>query len=254
MMGVGTKMILERKMQLNIPDLKEQAGKFQDNFLIAGFEGPNAGIMELAGLIQIYNGAMKEVSTKLEILDDEFHIRNSYNPIHHLECRIKGVRSIYEKLRKRNAQPTIESVKGNVQDIAGIRVICNFIDDIYAIEKLLLKQADVELIKRKDYIANPKESGYRSLHLVVSIPVFLSDKEEYVPVEIQMRTIAMDYWASLEHMLRYKSNSDMSGYSVKLLDCANSLAETEMVMQEIRNSVEKGGANEPAKNSGGPKI
>jgi putative GTP pyrophosphokinase len=244
-------MILERRMQLNIPDLKEQVGEFQNNFPVTSFGDPRGAIIELAGLIQIYNGAMKEVSTKLEILDDEFHIRHSHNPIHHLECRIKGIRSIYEKLRKRSAPPTIDSVKENVQDIAGIRVICNFIDDIYAIEKLLLKQTDVQLVKRKDYIANPKGSGYRSLHLAIKIPVFLSDKAEYVPVEIQMRTVAMDYWASLEHMLRYKNRSDMHEYSEKLLDCANSLAETEMVMQEIRSNVEKSGADEPIKNSTG---
>jgi putative GTP pyrophosphokinase len=133
----------------------------------------------------------------------------------------------------------MESIRKHVLDIAGIRVICNFIDDIYAIEKLLLKQTDVELMSRKDYIESPKDSGYRSLHLLVKIPVFLSDKTEHVPVEIQMRTVAMDYWASLEHMLRYKNDADMRKYAEKLLDCANTLAQTEVVMQEIRNGVQE---------------
>ncbi len=230
-------MILERKMQLDIPDLRQQLGGFQGNFN-AEFINPRAFILEFAGLIQMYNGAMKEISTKLEVLDDEYHVRHSHNPIHHLECRIKGIRSIYEKLRRLGVPLTMESVREHIQDIAGIRVICNFIDDIYLIEKQLLRQADVTLLKRKDYIANPKESGYRSLHLIVRIPVFLSDRTETIPVEIQMRTVAMDYWASLEHMLRYKNSADTRGYSAKLLECANTLAETERTMQEIRNSIE----------------
>lgn len=232
-------MILERKMQLDLHGLKEQADEIPEN--IKAIEGdPRKAFMELAALIQIYNSAMKEVSTKLEILDDEFHILHSYNPIHHLECRIKGIRSIFEKLKKRSAPLTMDSVRENVQDVAGIRVICNFIDDIYAIEKLLLRRADVELLKRKDYIAKPKASGYRSLHIVVKIPVFLSDRTEYVPVEIQMRTVAMDYWASLEHMLRYKNDgTDMAQYAEKLLACADTLAQTEVTMQEIHNSIKK---------------
>lgn len=142
-------------------------------------------------------------------------------------------------MMRRGFPVTPDSARKNIQDIAGIRVICNFLDDIYLIEKLLLRQSDVTLLTRKDYIANPKENGYRSLHIVVQAPVFLSDKVEYAPVEIQMRTVAMDYWASLEHMLRYKNNADMREYATKLLDCANTLAETEKVMQEIRNGIEE---------------
>ncbi|MDR1687057.1 MAG: GTP pyrophosphokinase family protein [Clostridiales bacterium] len=228
-------MILERKMQMNVPDLKQQDGYIESS----GVENMRSSIVEFAGLFHLYNSAMKEVSTKLEILDDEFHIRHSYNPIHHLECRIKSLRSIHDKLLKRGAALSIDSVREYVNDIAGIRVICNFVDDIYLTEKLLLRQADITLLKRKDYIASPKENGYRSLHLVVEVPVFLSDKTENVPVEIQMRTVAMDYWASLEHMLRYKNSVDMQEHSGNLLHCANVLAETERTMQEIRNSIER---------------
>lgn len=232
-------MILERKMQINIPDLKQQLGEFRNDFRIDGLDNSRANILEFAGLIQLYNSAMKEINTKLEVLDDEFHIHHSHNPIHHLECRIKGIRSIVNKMQRYGLPLTLDSVREHIQDIAGIRVICNFIDDIYLMEKLLLKQADITLIKRKDYIEKPKENGYRSLHLVVKVPVFLSDKTENVPVEIQMRTIAMDYWASLEHALRYKNDKDdMVKYSAMLLDCANTLADTEKIMQQIRNSIE----------------
>jgi len=233
-------MILERKMQINIPDLQQQFGEFQNNNRLIRFDDPRATIIEFAGLIQVYSGAMKEISTKLDVLDDEFHIHHSHNPIHHLECRIKGIRSIFDKMQRCGVPLTLESAKEHVQDIAGIRVICNYVDDIYVVENLLLQQADISLVKRKDYIEHPKENGYHSLHLVVKVPVFLSDKTENVPVEIQMRTIAMDYWASLEHTLRYKNNKDdMRQYSAMLLDCANTLAATEKTMQYIRNNIEK---------------
>jgi putative GTP pyrophosphokinase len=234
-------MILERRSQINIPDLKEGQGQlFQRLLQNAENANPEASLIKIAGLMQVYNAAMKGVSTKLEVLDDEFQITHKHNPIHHLECRIKGLPSIFNKIQQYGLPLTLESAREYIQDIAGIRVICNFVDDIYAMEDMLLKQSDVTLVKRKDYIAEPKENGYRSLHLVVKVPVFLSDRTEDVPVEIQLRTVAMDYWASLEHMLRYKnSNSDMEKVSAMLLDCANTLAETEKTMQYIRENIEE---------------
>jgi len=182
---------------------------------------------------------MKTISAKLEVLDDEFQINHSHNPIHHLECRIKGIQSIYEKMQRYGVPLTLDSAREHIQDIAGVRVICNFIDDIYMIDKLLTNQPDITFVEREDYIKQPKANGYRSLHLIVKVPVFFSDKTENVPVEIQLRTIAMDYWASLEHMLRYKNNqNDKKQYSVMLLDCADALAETEMKMQQIRIGIE----------------
>lgn len=235
---MGEIMILERKMQMNVADMEMQLEEFKDILDTDIGENKKDEIIELTKLIQIYNSAMKEVSTKLEILDDEFHISFSHNPIHHLECRIKGIRSIFNKTKKYGIPMTLEAIKENVFDIAGIRVICNYIDDIYSMEKMLLKQTDISLIKRKDYIENPKENGYRSLHIVVSIPVFLSNRVENVPVEIQMRTVAMDYWASLEHKLKYKNNkNDMEQYSDILLECAKKLDETEKTMQHIKNSI-----------------
>ena len=238
-------MTLERKMQINIPDikkhfLKQESRDFQNSMRADSLEDPRAFVLEFAGLIQVYNGAMKGISTKLEVLDEEFHIHHSHNPIHHIECRIKGIKSIYEKMQRYRVPFTLDSAREHIQDIAGIRVICNFVDDIYEVEKFLLKQSDVTLVERKDYIEQPKESGYRSLHLIVKIPVFLSDRIENIPVEIQMRTIAMDYWASLEHMLRYKnSKNDMKQYSLMLWDCANTLANTENTMQQIRMGIEE---------------
>jgi len=194
---------------------------------------------KLAELMHIYNAAMKEVNTKLEALDEELKLSRIYNPIHHLECRLKKLASIVKKVKKDGGHFSFESVRESVLDIAGIRVICNFVDDIYTVERLLLKQPDITLLNRKDYIAAPKESGYRSLHIIIKIPVYLSNRIEYVPVEIQLRTIAMDYWASLEHMLRYKNSGETQSYSAMLLDCANTLAETEKNMQSIREGIER---------------
>lgn len=226
-------------MPLDIPDLKEQFVGFDKNFDLNSLENPQASLLKLASFMQLYDSAMKEISTKLEILDDEFQLQHSHNPIHHLECRVKGVKSILDKVQKHTSTISLDIIKEKVLDIAGIRIICNYTDDIYMMEKLLLKQSDVELIKRKDYIKNPKENGYRSLHIVVTVPVFLSERTELVPVEIQMRTTAMDYWASLEHKLRYKNDKDVDEYKEILLECANSLAITEQKMQEIHKNLQE---------------
>ena len=234
-------MVLERKVGVSITDLQGQYNDIAENRL-RGLESEDVRntLIGLMGFMQMYNGAMKEISTKLEVLDDEFQIRRRHNPIHHMECRIKSPRSIAEKMQRRGLQLSMGAVQEHIQDIAGIRVICNFLNDIYVVEQLLLKQVDVTLVRRKDYIVQPKANGYRSLHLVVKVPVFLSDKTEEIPVEIQLRTMAMDYWASLEHKLRYKNGgSDMREYAAMLLDCANTLAETERTMQYIRERVDE---------------
>ncbi len=151
-----------------------------------------------------YRAAIKEVRTKIEILSEDFAVRHDYNPIHHMERRLKSPESIEEKLQRYGKEISIESARENIMDIAGIRVVCNFIDDVYAIADMLMEQNDITLIAKKDYIENPKDNGYRSLHLVLSVPVFLLNGCESVPVEVQIRTVAMDFWASLEHQLRYK--------------------------------------------------
>ena len=154
-------------------------------------------ITEFINLMQLYEGAMYEVSTKLEILDDEFQVRFSHDPIHHMERRLKSIKSIIGKLKRRDLPITVESVRDNLFDVAGIRVICNYRDDVYSVSNYLSSQSDIQVLRVKDYIKNPKQNGYRSLHVIYATPVFLSSGEHYMPVEVQFRTIAMDYWASM---------------------------------------------------------
>ena len=153
-----------------------------------------------------YSAAMREVQTKLEILDDEFQMKHRRNPIHHMQNRLKTIQSMMEKLRRKQYAVSMQSAVDNLTDIAGIRVICSYVQDVYTVAHLLTSQDDIRLIKMRDYIQNPKSNGYRSLHLIVEVPVFLQEGRILVPVEVQIRTIAMDFWASLEHDLRYKAN------------------------------------------------
>ncbi len=165
-------------------------------------------IRHMVDINQVYSAAIKEISTKLEILDDEFKVKYDHNPIHHIESRLKKPYSILEKLQRKGLGNDIFIATETLYDIAGIRVICNYVNDIYEVADFLLRQDDVTLINKKDYIEQPKENGYRSLHIVVTVPVFLSKETKNIPVEIQLRTIAMDFWASLEHKLEYKSKSE----------------------------------------------
>lgn len=191
-------------------------------------------------LEQIYHASIKEIKTKLEILDEEFHYLNDYNPIHHIESRLKSEDSLLRKLRGRNLSCTLENIEQNIFDVAGIRVITQYVDDIYMIEKLLTNQDDITVLKRKDYIKNPKEHGYRSLHLVVSIPIFLSTGKKNIPVEIQIRTIAMDFWASLEHHMRYKTTRDVpDSVRNELFECAKTISKLDHKMQGIHDQLTK---------------
>ena len=180
-----------------------------------------------------YKAAIKEISTKLEILDNEYSFKNDHNPIHHMQSRIKSIESTIEKIERKGLPKEIKSLN-EIMDFAGVRVICNYIEDIFDVERNLLRQDDIRLIRRKDYISNPKESGYRSLHLVVEVPVFLSDNTYHMPVEIQIRTIAMDTWASLEHELKYKQKEELPEHvAEELKECAYSMAEIDDTMQRI---------------------
>ena len=193
-------------------------------------------------LMQLYDAAVREVRTKVEILDGEFKVRYARNPIHHIDTRLKSPASIAEKLRRKGLPQTLESIEENLTDIAGVRIICNYLEDIYHIADLLIRQQDVELVRRRDYIKNPKESGYRSLHLVIRIPVFLSSHTELVPVEIQIRTIAMDFWASLEHQLRYKSDQETTQMlRARLQRLAETSAMLDREMQEIHLEINGSG-------------
>ncbi|NMN00388.1 (p)ppGpp synthetase [Bifidobacterium sp. DSM 109958] len=191
-------------------------------------------------MMQVYEGAMYEISTKLEILDDEFQVRFAHDPIHHMERRLKSVNSIIGKLDRKGLPVTVKSVRDNLFDVAGIRVICNYRDDVYSVSNYLSAQSDIQVLRVKDYIKNPKVNGYRSLHVIYAVPVFLSSGPHYTPVEVQFRTIAMDYWASLEHALRYKTDlpdAKLSEHSQTLLDCARSLQNIEVQMQNIHRDI-----------------
>ena len=191
-------------------------------------------------LEHLYESAIREVKTKLEILDSEFKTKYDYNPIHHIEDRLKSPQSMMEKLQRKGKTFSTENVRETLHDIAGVRVICNYIEDIYAVAEFLTRQDDVTLIKTKDYIKNPKPNGYRSLHLVIETPVFLSDRKELVHVEVQIRTIAMDFWASLEHQLKYKTDSEVSAeLAQQLKDCAETIAATDLKMQSIYQTLKE---------------
>ena len=196
-------------------------------------------MVEYKDLQMVYTCAMKEIETKLDILSTEFNLKHKRNPISSVTSRLKRTESIAEKLAKNGRPFTIESIEKNVRDIAGIRVICSYIDDIYAIAEALLKQDDVKLIERKDYIANPKPNGYRSLHLIISTPVYLADSKKEVMVEVQIRTIAMDFWASLEHQMKYKKDiPDQESVYNELKACADVIAATDNHMLKIREKIE----------------
>lgn len=211
----------------------------QDLTITINAQTANEQLDRLRGFVQmqqIYRGAISEITTKLETLDAEFSVRYEHNPIHHIDSRLKSPQSILDKLRKRGLELSIEVAREHLLDIAGVRVICNYIEDIYDIAEMLENQTDIMPVRRRDYIAHPKENGYRSLHLIVRVPVFLSDHMENVPVEVQIRTIAMDFWASLEHELRYKSQAEMSGsLGERLKQCAETSAALDLEMQAIRN-------------------
>lgn len=181
----------------------------------------------------LYIAAISEIETKLSILNDEFKIHHSRNPIHHIESRIKANESIVAKLRKKGFEITPESARQNINDIAGIRVVCNYIDDVYRVAEMLLRQSDIVLVKKQDYIKEPNYNGYRSLHLDVKVPIFLSDQTLEVIAEIQIRTIAMDFWASLEHDLHYKGEKEIpDSICVEMLRSADEIAEIDRRMQE----------------------
>ena len=186
----------------------------------------------------LYKAVIEAVRARLETIGSEFNMRNRHNPIHHIETRIKSPQSIRGKLAKAGLPITMDSAKKNLRDIAGVRVVCFYTNDIFTVANLLKNQDDIELIEEKNYISRPKENGYRSLHLVVDVPIYLSSGKLYIPVEVQIRTIAMDFWASLEHSLRYKSENERPFFiSDELKRCADIIAETDERMENIFKSI-----------------
>lgn len=187
----------------------------------------------------IYSSALKQISTKLEILNDEFQHVHRYNPIEHIKSRVKTPESIVKKLKKHGYESTIQNMVEYVNDIAGIRVICSFTSDIYQIAEMIRNQSDIKVISIKDYIVNPKKSGYKSYHMLVTIPVYLSDRIVDTKVEIQIRTVAMDFWASLEHKINYKFEGNAPDHiRNELVECARMVAELDERMLSLNEEIQ----------------
>ena len=187
----------------------------------------------------IYNSALKQISTKLEILNDEFQHVHRYNPIEHIKSRVKTSESIVKKLKKHGYESTIQNMVEHVNDIAGIRVICSFTSDIYRIAEMISNQSDIKVISVKGYFVNPKPSGYKSYHMLVTVPVYLSDRIVDTKVEIQIRTVAMDFWASLEHKINYKFEGNAPAYiKNELIECSKMASELDRRMLSLNEEIQ----------------
>jgi putative GTP pyrophosphokinase len=196
--------------------------------------------LQFQELMMMYDCAIKEVKTKLEVLNAELSVRYKRNPIEFISSRIKKPVSIAKKLQKKGKIISVDSIEETLSDVAGVRVICSFVDDIYEIASMLVRQDDIALVEQKDYINEPKLNGYRSLHLIIEIPVFFSDQKKMMRVEVQIRTIAMDFWASLEHQLRYKHViNNEEEITKELKECADIIAATDVRMLSIRNKIQE---------------
>ena len=224
--------------------LEKLSNKFLKNkmFNYDLFDEIQRNMMPMNELMAYYHCAIMEVETKFNVLDEELSLQYDRNPIESIKSRLKSYESIIKKLKDRDLPFSLEAIQENIRDVAGVRVICSFPEDIYMLAECLLSQDDVKLIERKDYIKNPKKSGYRSLHLIIEVPIFLRNEKKSMKVEVQLRTIAMDFWASLEHKLRYKKNIDPKENEMlgkELLECSEISAALDKRMEDIRNRIEK---------------
>ena len=196
----------------------------------------------MSELMAYYRCAIMEVETKFNVLDEEFSLKYDRNPIESIKSRLKSPESLVRKLKNKNLPFSVEGIQENIKDVAGVRVICSFPEDIYMLADCLLSQDDITLIEKKDYIKEPKKSGYRSLHLIIEVPIFLKNGKKNIKVEVQLRTIAMDFWASLEHKLRYKKNineDEIELLEKELIECSEISAALDRRMEEIRNRIER---------------
>lgn len=242
--------IKERKHGMIVDELKKQGKALldarRDNFVrqsllsdeFLNFMQQNKKPFDL--LMSYYECAIMEIETKFRVLNHELSLEYDNNPIESIKTRVKSYDSILKKIRRKNIPLNLQAIEENLKDIAGVRVICSFPDDIYKLAESFLKQDDITLIERKDYIKNPKPSGYRSLHLIVQVPIFLQNEKKMVNVEVQFRTIAMDFWASLDHKMRYKkelSDEEVEILQEELYDCAEQSAALDERMQRIRDRI-----------------
>lgn len=198
-------------------------------------------IMISQRLMACYRCAILEVETKFKVLNEQLSLLHERNPIESISSRLKSPESIYEKIHRKDLNMSLENIEENLFDVAGVRVVCSFIDDIYMLADCLLSQDDIKLIKKKDYIKNPKPNGYRSLHLIIEVPIFLTDEKKMMKVEVQLRTVAMEMWAGIEHKIYYKKDIDEKTAETaaeRLLRCAEKSAELDREMQSIRNFID----------------
>ncbi len=194
--------------------------------------------VELTRFMMAYQFACDEINTKINILSDEFTYLHDYNPIEHVKSRVKSPESIFNKIKRKGYEFSLASIKENIRDIAGVRITCSFISDIYALAEMLGKQKDITVVEYKDYIQNPKPNGYQSLHLIVQVPIFMTDRTEHTYVEIQIRTIAMDFWASLEHKIYYKYDKEIPAHMAKeLQSTAFIAADLDKKMEKLHKEV-----------------
>ncbi|MCI9493735.1 MAG: GTP pyrophosphokinase family protein [Lachnospiraceae bacterium] len=198
----------------------------------------NEGVTSWETVIFLYNSALKEVGTKVDILNDEFRHVHKYNPIEYIKSRIKSPESIVKKLKRHGYESTIENMVNHINDIAGIRVVCSFTSDIYRLAEMIGRQNDLTVVSIKDYIKNPKDSGYKSYHMLVTVPIFLTEGVVDTKVEIQIRTIAMDFWASLEHKIYYKFEGNAPEYiSRDLQECAGIVSMLDAKMLSLNEAI-----------------
>lgn len=219
---------------------RENDMRLKKQFVEEVFKWSKARMQEYSKLMAYYRCAIMEVETKFNVLNEEFSLQYDRNPINGIKSRLKSIESIKEKLERKELPYTMQAIEENLNDVAGVRVICSFTADVYLLAEALLKQDDIQLIEKKDYIANPKENGYRSLHLIVSVPIFLAHEKRIMKVEVQLRTIAMDSWASLEHQLRYKKDLEFTEDMVsELYRCAQLSSELDEKMDALRAQVQR---------------
>ena len=220
---------------------QQEAQQIVELFSRGGMEKLHSHFLEVKELMTCFRCAIFEVETKFRVLNEQLSLQYERNPIDSIESRLKSPESIYEKIERKNLPPDIKSIEEHLTDVAGVRVVCSFVSDVYMLADCLLKQDDVTLVEIKDYIKNPKPNGYRSLHLVIEIPIFLTDGKKMMKVEVQIRTVSMDLWASLEHKIYYKKQlGDEKAVKAaeRLLRCAQMSAELDDEMQSIRNYVD----------------
>ena len=217
---------------------EDKAKELMEELLPDDPEEMKTTLREFDVLMMRYDSAIREVRTKLEILNDELSLPGQHSPISSISSRRKKPMSILEKLKRYGVEVSLNSIEKNLNDVAGIRVICSFVDDIYRVARMLIQQDDIRLIQVKDYIENPKPNGYRSYHMIVEVPVFFSNEKRPMRVEIQIRTVAMDFWASLEHKMKYKQDIDNAEeIMAELKECADTISQTDIKMMRIREKI-----------------